>query len=119
MEDKEIRNLIPAFLRRKGTQLDMTQWNAIDPESGIPLKDKELQYALQYRKNHDPRYNEIVEKARNAGKYLLYISVRRNESELGGVLVLESNRKQGKIAGTIEGENKVGKMIMKLYNFPF
>jgi len=118
-EEKEIRNLITLFLKRKGTEMDMAKWNTINAESGMSLKDKELQYALQYRKDHDPRYNEIVEKARNAGKYLLYVSGRRGELELGGVLILESNRKQGKIAGMIEGENKVGKMVMKLFNFPF
>jgi hypothetical protein len=51
-----------------------------------------------------------VEAARELGKYLLYTTKPAAASELGGIR---------DATGKIDGENKVGRMIMELAGFKF
>jgi 3-oxoacyl-ACP reductase-like protein len=73
-------------------------------------KDAELKKALAYRWKHDQRFHDTVEAARAARKYLLYSS-KTAPLELGGKRSIKTSK--------IEGENKVGRMIMELAEFQF
>jgi predicted NAD-dependent protein-ADP-ribosyltransferase YbiA (DUF1768 family) len=74
----------------------------------LTMKDTELRKALAYRLAHDARFFAIVEAARRKKLYLLFYTGPGVGSDLGGK---RTN------AGTIEGQNKVGKMIMELAKF--
>jgi hypothetical protein len=74
------------------------------------VKDDILMGALRQRMQTDARFKRAVEAAKSKGKYLLYYTGPSGASELGGV------RKTA--TGMIEGENKVGRFIMNLANFP-
>jgi hypothetical protein len=74
----------------------------------LTLKDNELRKALAYRLAHDARFFAIVDAARRKKLYLLFYTGPGVGSDLGGK---RTN------AGTIEGQNKVGKMIMELAKF--
>lgn len=117
-EAKEIRNILPAFLKRKNYTFQESEWNKIQPESGMMLKDQVLFQGLEHRWINDQRFHVILEKARNAGKYLLYLTGRK-ESELGGERTPKTVPRNGKVEGMIEGENKVGTMMMRMAQFPF
>jgi predicted NAD-dependent protein-ADP-ribosyltransferase YbiA (DUF1768 family) len=72
------------------------------------VKDKVLFEGLKQRYDLDARFRRIVEKAKGLGLYMLYYTGTSSGSELGG------KRKADK---TIDGENKVGKMIMELAGY--
>jgi hypothetical protein len=74
----------------------------------LTVKDAELRKALAYRLAHDAKFRTIVEAARRKKLYLLHYSTAGASSELGG---------KRTAAGTIEGQNKVGSMIMELARF--
>lgn len=77
----------------------------------LAAKDAALEYALAYRYKHDPRFKQIVNKIRDAGKYIL-LSAEEGGAEFGG--------KRARNTGVIDGANKVGKMIMRIAGFsPF
>jgi SAM-dependent methyltransferase len=90
-----------------------SKWGAMYNDAAwLAAKNDVLRYALQYRWTHDKRFRSAVEKAREAGKYLLYYTGSASGSELGG--------KRRSEDGVIDGANKVGKIIMQLANFaPF
>jgi len=102
-----------ADVRKKMTKTYLNQYRvAFDDTKWIPIKDKVLMDALQYRWEHDKRFRDAVEAARSAGKYLLYSTkIAAVASELGGTRSLASSM--------IEGENKVGRIIMELAGFKF
>jgi hypothetical protein len=104
-EAVEVRKkMLKTYLNQSRTTIDETKW--------IPVKDKVLMDALKYRWEHDKRFKDTVETARNAGKYLLYSTkIASVASELGGTRSLTT--------GTIEGENKVGRFIMEIAGFKF
>lgn len=99
------------ILNKSGVIFDEDKWDS--------LKIQFIAKALQYRMDHDERFMNIVEAARNFGKYMLYQASATNTSnnakkvsrELGGVYGLSTKR--------IDGENKVGRILMKLANFKF
>jgi predicted NAD-dependent protein-ADP-ribosyltransferase YbiA (DUF1768 family) len=74
----------------------------------VTERDNVLEYALQQRYELDARYRKIIEKVKELGLYLLYDTGTVFGAELGG------KRKSDK---TIDGENKVGKIIMKLAGY--
>jgi len=74
----------------------------------LTLKDAELRKALEYRLAHDARFAAIVEAARRKKLYLLYYTGTGAGSELGG---------KRTAAGTIDGQNKIGEMIMQIAKF--
>jgi hypothetical protein len=102
-----------ADVRRKMTKTYLNQYRVVfDEDKWIPIKDKTLMDALKYRWEHDKRFKDTVEAARNAGKYLLYSTkIAAAASELGGTRSLTTSM--------IEGENKVGRFIMELAGFKF
>jgi SAM-dependent methyltransferase len=102
-----------AEVRKKMTKTYMNQYRIVfDETKWIPVKDKILMDALQYRWEHDKRFRETVEAARNAGKYLLYSTkIASVASELGGIRDISS--------GKIVGENKVGRFLMEIAGFRF
>jgi hypothetical protein len=104
-EAAEVRKkMTKTYLNSSRTVIDETKW--------IPVKDKYLMDALKYRFDHDKRFKDGVEAARNAGKYLLYTTkIAAVASELGGTRSLTTS--------VIEGENKVGRFIMELAGFKF
>lgn len=100
-------------VRKKTTKTSLQTFKAkVDEDKWLLEKDNELRNALEYRWKHDKRFHDIVESARQAGKYLLYqTTVRASSSELGG--------KRSATTGQIQGENKVGRIIMELAGFQF
>jgi hypothetical protein len=72
-------------------------------------QDALLRYAMTYRYDKDPRYRKIIEAARAQHKYLLYYTPSGAASELGGRRRANDNR--------IEGQNKIGKMMMEIAGF--
>ena len=74
----------------------------------LTLKDAELRKALEYRLAHDARFAAIVEAARRKKLYLLYYTGTGAGSELGG---------KRTATGTIDGQNKVGEMMMQIAKF--
>jgi hypothetical protein len=102
-----------ADVRKKMLKTYLNQYRVVfDEDKWIPVKDRVLMDALKYRWEHDKRFRETVEAARNAGKYLLYnTKIASVASELGGTRSLATS--------VIEGENKVGRFIMELAGFKF
>jgi predicted NAD-dependent protein-ADP-ribosyltransferase YbiA (DUF1768 family) len=100
-------------VRKMMTKTELNKFRVVfDEDKWIPVKDRVLMDALKYRWEHDKRFRETVEAARNAGKYLLYSTkIASVASELGGTRSLSSS--------VIEGENKVGRFIMELAGFKF
>lgn len=88
------------YLKKHRAVLDDAKW--------ATAKDKVLEDALKQRWTLDKRFRKIVETARNQGKYLLYYTPGTT-TNVGG--------KRDK-DGQIEGDNKIGKIIMKLAGYP-
>ena len=82
---------------------------AVDEAKWATAKDAVIQDALKQRWTMDKRFRKIVETARNQGKYLLYYTPGAT-TNLGG--------KRDRNTGQIEGDNKVGKIIMSLAGYP-
>jgi predicted NAD-dependent protein-ADP-ribosyltransferase YbiA (DUF1768 family) len=102
---KEERKLVldlftPKQLKPYGVKFDEGKWTTV--------KDKVLFEGLKQRYDLDARFRRIEEKAKGLGLYMLYYTGTSSGSELGG------KRKADK---TIDGENKVGKMIMELAGY--
>jgi predicted NAD-dependent protein-ADP-ribosyltransferase YbiA (DUF1768 family) len=89
---------VPSALRRQGVVFDPAKWATV--------KEQVLREALGQRFKDDAEFQKIVLAAREKGKYLLFYS--QSADELGGVRKLD---------GRIEGENRVGKIIMEIAGF--
>jgi hypothetical protein len=89
--------------------LKKTYGVSINEAEWATIKDKVVEEALKQRWTGDARFRKIVETARNQGKYLLYDSTGAT-TNMGG--------SYNRATGRIEGENKVGKIIMKLAGYP-
>ena len=92
----------PTGFKRHKTVFDEVKWAS--------QQDGLLRYALTYRYDKDARYRKIIEAARNQKKYLLYYSQSGATSELGGRRRADDER--------IEGQNKLGLLMMKIAVFP-
>ncbi len=92
----------PPSLKKYGVVVDEAMWAA--------QKDAVLEEALKQRWTRDARFRKIVEAARNQGRYLLYYTPGASTSNVGGVRRASDGR--------IMGDNKMGKIIMKLAGFP-
>jgi len=100
-EATSVRDAIrPAVFKRYTSTFDGAKWAA--------NKEDILREGLRQRWEGDARFRKIVEAARDKGKTLLYYTPGANSSNMGGV------RKND---GHIEGENKIGKIIMELAGF--
>jgi mRNA (guanine-N7-)-methyltransferase len=86
----------------------MKKWKAKFEESRwTEVKDDLLENAVKQRWDKDARFRKIVDAAREQGKYLLFFT-GSSSSEYGGKRTKE---------GYLEGENKLGKAIMKVAGF--
>jgi hypothetical protein len=91
----------PAGFKRNKAVFNEVAWNE--------KQDDLLKYALTYRYDKDPRYRKIIEAARSQHKFLLYYTPSGAASELGGRRRANDNR--------IEGQNKIGKIMMEIAGF--
>jgi predicted NAD-dependent protein-ADP-ribosyltransferase YbiA (DUF1768 family) len=82
----------------------------VDEAKWATAKDAVVEEALTQRWTRDARFRKIVETARDRGKTLLYYTPGSATSNLGGMRATSTGR--------IDGENKVGKTIMKLAGYP-
>jgi len=100
-------------VRKKMTKTELQSYSVVtDDDKWLLMKDKVLMDALRYRWMHDKRFHNIVEAAKNSGKYLLYsTNIQSVALELGGVRSAKTKK--------IEGDNKVGRFIMELAEFQF
>jgi predicted NAD-dependent protein-ADP-ribosyltransferase YbiA (DUF1768 family) len=92
---------LPKTIKRYKAQLDEAKW--------LGVKDDVLKEALTQRWKHDSRFHEIVQAAKQKGKYLLYYTGSTTITSFGGI-----RREDGRI----EGENQVGKILMELAGYP-
>jgi predicted NAD-dependent protein-ADP-ribosyltransferase YbiA (DUF1768 family) len=92
----------PPFLKRYKATVDEAKWATV--------KDSALEEAITQRWTKDARFRKIITAARDRGKYLLYYTPGSSTSNMGGVRSLQSGR--------IEGENRIGKIMMKLAGYP-
>jgi hypothetical protein len=81
----------------------------VDEAAWATAKDKVIEDAIRQRWDKDARFRKIIEAARNMGKYLLYYSPGTT-TNIGG--------KRDSKTGMIEGDNKIGKAMMKLAGYP-
>jgi predicted NAD-dependent protein-ADP-ribosyltransferase YbiA (DUF1768 family) len=105
--DSEIARL---KLAMKVSSLSKTYGAVIDEARWSTIKDEVLEDAITQRWTKDARFRRIVEAARDRGKYLLYYTPGASVSNMGGHRVPQT--------GVIEGENRVGKIIMSLAGYP-
>ena len=94
---EEIR---PAAFKKYKATLNEAEW-AIK-------KDDSIREGLRQRWETDARFRKILEAARDKGKTLLYYTPGANSTNLGGVR---------KNSGAIEGENRIGRIMMELAGF--
>lgn len=92
----------PPYLKRYKATVDEAKW--------ATEKDNVLEEAIKQRWTKDARFRKIVEAARDRGKYLLFYTPGSTTSNVGGVRQLQTGR--------IEGENRIGKIMMKLAGYP-
>ena len=83
----------------------------IDDALWTTMQETLLRDALAQRWSRDTRFIKYVTAAREAGKYLLYYL---GPSGAGGW-----SSGVRKMTGKIDGENKVGRIIMELAGFKF
>lgn len=90
--------MMPSELRAFGVKIAEADW--------LAQKERVIRDGLQQRWERDARFRRIVEAAREKGKYLLYYIGPSGTGELSGVRRANDGR--------IEGENKIGRIIMEL-----
>jgi hypothetical protein len=98
-EIKEVRDESRLVKIKKEAKFREKDWDS--------LKDDLLENAVKQRWDTDARFHTIVEAAKQQGKYLLFFT-GSSSSEYGGKRTKE---------GYLEGENKLGKAIMKVAGF--
>jgi predicted NAD-dependent protein-ADP-ribosyltransferase YbiA (DUF1768 family) len=109
-EDHEILKSELSALKIAAGSVSLKKYKAVvDEAAWATEKDKVLEEALKQRWEKDARFRKIVETARNLGKYLLFYSPGTT-TNLGG--------KRDSKTGAIEGDNKIGKIIMRLAGYP-
>jgi predicted NAD-dependent protein-ADP-ribosyltransferase YbiA (DUF1768 family) len=101
-ENKDVKNALrPPTMKKYKVEFDGGKWATV--------KDEVLRTGVKYRWENDARLRKIVEAVRNQGKILLYYTPGASTSNVGGV------RRDD---GSIEGENKIGRILMELAKFP-
>ena len=95
------------FLRRywRGTT-----GKIVDEAKWATAKDQVIEDAITQRWTKDARFRKIIETARDKGKYLLYYTPGSSTSNVGGVRSTKT--------GVIEGQNRIGKTMMRLAGYP-
>jgi predicted NAD-dependent protein-ADP-ribosyltransferase YbiA (DUF1768 family) len=82
----------------------------VDEAAWATVKNLVIEEAITQRWTKDARFKKIVERARELGKYLLYYTPGAASSNVGGIRSTKT--------GEIEGQNLVGKTIMRLAGYP-
>jgi predicted NAD-dependent protein-ADP-ribosyltransferase YbiA (DUF1768 family) len=103
----DIKNIMsPGTLRKdyKAT-VDDAEWNKV--------KDYHYRRGLEHRWKKDAMFRRIVEEARKEKKYLLYYRTKKVGDSTGEL--------SGKLAdnGHVQGENKIGRLLMEIAHFTF
>jgi hypothetical protein len=85
----------------------------------LTLRDKYLKLAYEARYEKDAKLRMILEKLREMEKVLLYRPTPKLTTDLGGIFVkvAAKNKKDKKKLVKIQGENKLGKLLMTLAGF--
>jgi hypothetical protein len=96
----------PSATRRR--TLNGLKVKSVNEAAWNVAKDAEIEYAVNVRWTSDDKFHKIVEAARTEGKYLLFYIPGRTVEEMGGRLTAD---------GRINGENKIGRAIMKVANY--
>jgi len=103
LENAAVKDAMRApYLKRYKAVVDEAKWATV--------KDGVIDEAITQRWKKDARFRKIVEAARDRGKYLLFYTPGSTTSNVGGVRSLATGR--------IEGENKIGKVMMELAGYP-
>jgi hypothetical protein len=109
LREKELEKLEMAAVKEASRPSAFKKYKAVfDEAKWASKKDEVLREGLRQRWETDARFRKIVEAARDKGKTLLYYTPGANSSNMGGVR---------KNTGLIEGENKIGAIIMELAGF--
>jgi hypothetical protein len=109
VREKEFNKLEAAAIKEAIRPSAFKKYKAVfDEAKWASKKDEVLKEGLRQRWETDARFRKIVEAARDKGKTLLYYTPGANSSNMGGVR---------KNTGLIEGENKIGTIIMELAGF--
>jgi len=82
----------------------------VDEAAWATVKNDVIEEAITQRWTKDARFKKIVERARELGKYLLYYTPGAASSNVGGIRSTKT--------GEIEGQNLIGKAIMRLAGYP-
>ena len=110
-QDHEIMKAEISAVRDAQRPPSLKKYKAVvDEAAWATAKNAAVEAAAQQRWTKDARFRRIVEAARNQGKYLLYYTPGASTSNMGGVRSAKTDR--------IEGENRVGKVIMRLAGYP-
>jgi hypothetical protein len=89
---------------------ERTPGKIIDEAAWATVKADVIEDAITQRWTTDARFRKIIETARDRGKYLLYYTPGAASSNVGGVRSTKT--------GAIEGQNLIGKIMMKLAGYP-
>lgn len=101
LEAAEVRKaFLPSTFKKYKSTFDEAKWATV--------KDDVLRDGVTQRWENDARFRKIIEAARDKGKTLLYYTPGGNSTNLGGVR---------RNSGEIEGDNKMGKIMMELAGF--
>jgi predicted NAD-dependent protein-ADP-ribosyltransferase YbiA (DUF1768 family) len=87
-----------------------TPGKIVDEAAWASVKGDVIEDAINQRWKKDARFRTIVNKARDLGKYLLYYTPGALSSNVGGIRSTKT--------GVIEGQNLIGKTIMRLAGYP-
>jgi predicted NAD-dependent protein-ADP-ribosyltransferase YbiA (DUF1768 family) len=90
----------PKEMMRKKADFNEMKWSL--------EKDRAISEAIQQRYTRDAKFKKIVDAAKANKKYLLYYTGSTGGSELGGVRRPD---------GSIDGDNRIGKAIMRLVGY--
>ena len=82
----------------------------VDEAKWATVKGDVIEDAITQRWTKDARFRKIIEAARDRGKYLLYYTPGAASSNVGGVRSTKT--------GAIEGQNMIGKTMMRLAGYP-
>jgi len=109
--DSDLRKAERKKVLDESSTAAMKKYRAIfDEGKWFSVKDGVLREGLRQRWERDAKLRRIVEAAKGKGLYLVYYTGAGTGSDLGG------KRKEN---GTIDGENKVGKILMELAGYRF
>jgi len=87
-----------------------TPGKIVDEAVWATKKSDVIEDAINQRWTKDARFRKVVEAARDRGKYLLYYTPGAASSNVGGIRSTKT--------GVIEGQNMIGKIIMRLAGYP-